>query len=206
MTEAIPPPSLIDTVQKHAASSAFGRPLVQNNLRAMVVEAIVDLALPDGWRWCSGDWAAWDFEHADGTYLEVKQSAAQQTWAAPTIPTQPRFDIAHRQGRWDGAVWIAEPGRFAHIYVFAHHPVVGDTADHRDPLQWRFYVVPTTDLPVARTVSLTRLKTLTRAHGFEELASGIEETRLTRFTPPEPTTPDVLAGSAQRLRPSLPSP
>jgi hypothetical protein len=185
MTEAIPSPSsLVEAVQQHAAGSAFGRPLVQNNLRALVVEAIVDLALPGGWRWCSEDWAAWDFEHADGTYLEVKQSAAQQTWAPPPIPTQPRFDVAHRQGRWDGALWIAESGRFAHSYIFAHHPIVGDTADHRDPLQWRFYVAPTTDLPVARTISLARLKTLTTAHGFEELASRVEEARLSRPTCP----------------------
>jgi hypothetical protein len=176
--------ALVLEVERRAAATAFGRPLVQNNLRAIVVEAMVDIALPDGWRWCSGDWAAWDFEHADGTYLEVKQSAAQQTWAAPRVPAQPRFDIAHRQGRWEGATWIAEPGRFAHLYVFAHHPILGDSADHRDPSQWRFYVVATTDLPFARTVSLAKLATLASPCGFDRLAASVEAIRRSRRAGP----------------------
>jgi hypothetical protein len=171
-------------VQRHSAESAFGRPIVQNNLRAIVVEAIVDLALPKSWRWCSGDWSAWDFEHTDGTYLEVKQSAAQQTWAAPAVQRQARFDIAHRQGRYEGANWIAEAGRFAHIYVFSHHPILGDGADHRDPAQWRFYVVPTIALPLARSLSLARLGTLARPCRIEDLAERVEELRLTHHRAP----------------------
>src|ERR1700753_2114891 len=93
--------TMISEVQRIAAESAFGRPLIQNNLRAIVVEAMVDLAISTDWRWCSGDWAAWDFEHTDGTRLEVKQSAAQQTWSAPKVANAPRFDIAHRQGRYE---------------------------------------------------------------------------------------------------------
>jgi hypothetical protein len=146
----------------------------------MVLEAMVDLALPDEWRWCSGDWAAWDFEHSDGARLEIKQSAGRQTWAAPPAPSQPRFDIAHRQGRYDGALWIAEPGRYAHLYVFGYHPILDDTADHRDPLQWLFYAVATADLPVARSVSLRRLDTLVRPCRYEELAGRVEELRLSR--------------------------
>jgi len=41
---------LIQRVARHAAQSAFGTPLVQNNLRAILVEAMVDLALSDEWR------------------------------------------------------------------------------------------------------------------------------------------------------------
>jgi hypothetical protein len=44
-------PSLMEVVRRHASGAAFGRPLVQNNLRAVFVEAMVDLALPDSWRW-----------------------------------------------------------------------------------------------------------------------------------------------------------
>ena len=91
---------LTKAVERHAASRSFGRPLIQNDFRAVVVEAIVDLALrPAGWGWCSGDWAAWAFEHGDKTRLEVKLSAALQTWAAPKTVRQPRFDVAFRQGR-----------------------------------------------------------------------------------------------------------
>lgn len=170
--------SLVETVRSRAADSAFGRPVVQNNFRALIAEAIVDLALPQGWRWCSGDWAAWDFEHDDGTRLEVKQSAARQTWTAPATPSPPRFDIAHRQGRWEGAVWIEEARRHAQLYVFAHHPVLDESADHRNPLQWRFYVVPTSMLPAARSISLRPLESLCGACGFDELGSQVENARL----------------------------
>jgi hypothetical protein len=169
---------LIERTARRAAEAAFGRPLVQNNFRATVVEAIVDAALPEGWRWCSADWAAWDFEHEDGTRLEVKQSAAKQSWAAPAKPSPPRFDIRHRTGRWEGAVWIAEPGRYAQIYVFAHHPLLDETADHRDPLQWQFYIVPAHDLPTTQSLSLKALQVLTRACRFGHVGAQVECARL----------------------------
>lgn len=171
-------PSLIEAVRRHASDAAFGRPLVQNNLRAMVVEAIVDLALPEGWRWSSADWAGWDFEHADGTRLEVKQSAARQTWAAPRNPAQRRFDVALRQGRWEGSVWVDEPGRHAHLYLLADHPIIDDTADHRDPSQWVFYPLATSALPMTKTVSLNRVCLLTAPCRHDELAARVEQLRL----------------------------
>jgi hypothetical protein len=149
--------------------------LVQNTLRAVVVEAMIDLALRPDWRWCSADWAGWDFEHSDGTRLE---SAARQTWTAPRKPGQRRFDVAHRQGRWEGSVWIAEPGRRAHLYVFADHPIIDDTADHRDPMQWRFYAVAASELPSGRTISLSRVGQLTEPCGYAELAATVERFRV----------------------------
>lgn len=172
--------NLTEAVQRHAGQSAFGRPLVQNNLRAVIVEAMVDLALPNDWRWCSADWAAWDFEHTDGTRLEVKQSAARQTWAAPGNPGQRRFDVAPRQGRWEGSAWIEEPGRHAHLYLFADHPIADDTADHRDPAQWVFYPVAAADLPAARTLSLSRVGLLTKPCCYAELEAALERLRLSR--------------------------
>lgn len=174
-------PSLIEAVRRHASDAAFGRPLIQNNLRAMVVEAMVDLALPEGWRWSSADWAGWDFEHNDGTRLEVKQSAARQTWAAPRNPGQRRFDAALRQGRWEGSVWLNEPGRHAHLYLFADHPITDDTADHRDPAQWLFYLVAASALPSAKTVSLNRVALLAAPSRYDELAVFVEKLRLNRL-------------------------
>src|ERR1700743_516726 len=78
--------ALIATVQRRAPASPFWQPTIHNKIRALFVEVIVGMAWPEVWRWCSGDWAAWDFEHDDGTRLEVKQSAAKQTWAAARIP------------------------------------------------------------------------------------------------------------------------
>jgi len=170
----------IDTgaVARHVADAAFGKPLVQNNLRGMVVEAMIDLVLPSGWRWVSLDWAAWDFEHADGTRLEIKQSSAKQTWSPPKLLSDRRFDIAPRTGRWDGADWIADPGRFAHMYTFGDHPVADETADHRDPMQWDFYVVPTVDLPPsARSISIKSVRTLVPPCTIDELPERVEAVR-----------------------------
>ena len=172
-------------VERHAAQSAFGRPLVQNTLRAVVVEAMIDLALRPDWRWCSADWAGWDFEHSDGTRLEIKQSAARQTWTAPRKPGQRRFDVAHRQGWWEGSIWIKRPGRHAHLYVFADHPLIDDRADHRDPAQWRFYAVAASDLPSGRTISLTRVGLLAEPCGYAELPASVEWLRGAR--PSNPT-------------------
>ena len=170
----------MELVRHHASYATFGRPLIQNNLRAVIVEAMVDLALPKSWRWTAADWAAWDFEHADGTRLEVKQSAARQTWAPPRRLGQRRFDIASRQGRWEGSAWFAEPGRNADLYIFADHAVVDDTADHRNPAQWVFYPAPTSVLPETKTLSLSRLMLLIEPCGYGELSSRIESLRLNR--------------------------
>ena len=125
----------ISAIKMKVADAAFGRPLITNVLRGHVVEAIVACALEPDWTWCSQDYASWDFEHPGGLRLEVKQSAARQSWATSDKPSACSFDIAERKGRWEGAVWIDEPGRAAHIYIFAHHPIAESEADHRDPEQ-----------------------------------------------------------------------
>jgi len=122
---------LRDTISAKASEVAFGSPIIQNNLRAIVVEAIVDCALKPSWRWCSQDWSGWDFEHESGIRLELKQSAARQTWIALKCRQVPRFDIRERTGYWEnGVTWIAQPGRCAQIYLFAHHPIADESADH----------------------------------------------------------------------------
>lgn len=164
-----------EDIQRKVAAAAFGRPLITNVHRGMVAEAIVAAALEPEWRWCSEDYSSWDFERSDGAKLEVKQSAARQSWAAADAkPSACSFDIASRTGRWENGVeWIAEPGRSAHIYVFAHHPVVGETADHRDPAQWQFYVIATQRLPHTRRLSLIRLRSLGEACTFENLRQSV---------------------------------
>ena len=123
-----------EEIAARAASVAFGKPLVMNVLRAIIIETIVDAALGAGWKWCSGDYNGWDFEHTDRTRLEVKQSAALQSWPT-TKESAAIFDIAPRAGYWvDGIRWVKETARHAHIYVFARHPVTDIArADHRDP-------------------------------------------------------------------------
>jgi hypothetical protein len=160
-----------------AAGATFDKPLVTNVFRAVLAEAIVSMALPQ-WRWASADYASVDFLHPDGRRLEVKQSAARQSWPA-SRPSRASWDIAPRTGRWtEDAIWVAEPGRNADIYVLCHHPEFGDHADHRDPAQWRFYVISAASLPETKSLSLAGAERLASAVRFGDLAHAVERCRV----------------------------
>ncbi|MCC2601607.1 hypothetical protein [Sphingopyxis yananensis] len=155
---------------------AFGKPLVTNVLRGHVAEAIIALALEPEWSWCSADYAGWDFERPDGLRLEVKQSAAMQSWST-VKPSKPIFDVAMRTGHWQGGTeWIAQVGRPAHIYIFAHHGIYADHADHRDPWQWQFYVVATRDLPDVKQAALSTISRFSRPVPITDLADKVRAT------------------------------
>jgi hypothetical protein len=162
----------IDDVQQRVAQAAFGRQLVTNVLRGHVAEAIIAFALEPAWQWCGADYSNWDFEHADGLRLEVKQSSARQTWLN-TIPSKGSFDIAMRKKRWEAEGWIAEEGRAADLYIFAWHPVSDESADHRDPGQWEFFVVATADLPPSRRIGLAKVRQLAPPCSFTQLADRV---------------------------------
>ena len=128
---------------------------------------------PD-WSWCAGDYSSFDFERNDGKRLEVKQSAARQSWAPPAHGRiNPSFDIKERTGRWEGSVFINEPGRAADIYVFAFHPLLDEVTDHREPGQWEFYPVLTVNLPATQRIGLGAVRRLTNAVGFAELKAKV---------------------------------
>ena len=166
----LPTPSQIVSAAKDAI---FGKPLVTNVHRSVLVESIVAFALPD-WRWCSSDYASYDFRRGDAK-LEVKQSAFLQTWSNGRL-SRPAWDIAPRTGYWDdGATWVSQPGRIADIYVLALHQVADHTADHRDPRQWQFFVIPTKSLPPTKRIGLAAARQLTDAVPFEGLRSRIED-------------------------------
>jgi len=118
------------------------------------------------------------FEHHCGVRLEVKQSARKQTWAPPASSRSQQFDIAPHKGFWDGSIWTAHRGRNADIYVFAVHDIVDETADHRDPGQWMFHVVPTSRLPDTKTIALPRLRALVTALPWDQLYDAVEQERV----------------------------
>lgn len=160
-----------EDVVRRASDAAFGRPLVTNSLRGLLVEAMIAEVLEPHWNWCGADWSSWDFERGDGLRLEVKQSAYLQTWAPPAhgrISTS--FDIRERTGHWEGAVFIEERGRAADVYVFAYHGEQDATADHREPSQWLFHVVPAPALPATQRISLKAVQCLHPGVGLEYLA------------------------------------
>lgn len=165
-----------EAVRRRASENAFGGRLITNNFRAQVAEAMVALLLEPAWRWCSGDWAAWDFERDDGVRLEVKQSAAKQTWHSPSDkPSNCLFDIRARKGRYEGAAWFAEPGRQADVYVLTHHGVCGEDADQADPQQWRFYVILAADLPESASIGKGKVRRLAEELSASQLRAAVDE-------------------------------
>jgi hypothetical protein len=98
-------------------------------------------------------------------------------WAAPNKSSPARFDIKARTGYYLGAEWVAEAGRHAQIYVFAHHPVTDSSADHCDPRQWQFHVVATTQLPPSKSISLKAVSALAPAVSWNGLRDAVEEVR-----------------------------
>jgi hypothetical protein len=155
----------------------FGQPLISNMYRGLIAEIVIGAALGPKWHLCSGDWKSWDFQHVDGCRLEVKQSAARQTWTGSRKATSPIFDIRARTGYFEGAEWFPQPGRPAQIYVFAHHPVMDGSADHCDPAQWRFHIVPVPLLPIGKRISLGKVAQISVAIGWSDLSETVEQRR-----------------------------
>lgn len=160
-------------LKERLTQGLLGAPLVSNAFRGTLVEAIIALAVEPVWVWKDGGWGGHDFNGPDGLRLEIKQSAARQSWHTPTCPvSSPRFDIKERTGFYDDAEqWQDAPGRRAHLYCFAWHPVEDATiADHRDPDQWTFYIVRTSDLPDnQKTIGIGGIKRLTDPVQFDGL-------------------------------------
>ena len=163
----------------------YERRIMNNVDRGGFVECMVAALLRPEWE-LGDDWLPWDIEHApSGAKIEVKQSAARQPWKPPDVCNRrsPRFDIAPRQqyspteGRWNG-----KPVRAANLYIFGWHPEgCEQLADHRDPEQWEFTVVPTEKLPDGqKTIGLDPLRKLGESARWDCLASTVEKILATR--------------------------
>lgn len=162
--------AVASAVVGRACDLLFGKPLVMNVFRGQLAEAIIAVALEPQWEWCSADYANWDFQNADGLRLEVRSSAARQSWASTSDKVaEPRFDIRARRDVAEVVGSATATRRFADIYIFAYHPRTDDGADHRDPAQWRFYSVRTSHLPLQNSISIGALRKLGVECGFDEL-------------------------------------
>lgn len=158
---AIPSIPTAQHVVDRVSQAVFGKTLVTNVFRGHLVEAMLSMVLAPDWKWTSEDYASWDFENTAGVRLELKQSARKQSWANPSgSASKPSFDIAPRSIHWIAGKPVAANARAAAIYIFAFHPIDDATCDHRDPMQWQFFVVPTRKLPNTKRVSLRQVQLL----------------------------------------------
>ncbi len=139
----------------------YGQSIIRNVLRGELVEQFVLDALGEGWL-AAGDWEAWDIQSADGKHrIQVKQSAARQNWAeADCKPSKARFSIKGTMAWTEAGGWAGDISRQATLYIFAWHPFVNASADHRDPDQWEFYLIATDKLPNQNSMGLSMIKSL----------------------------------------------
>lgn len=169
-------------MRSHAENFLFGKPLVVNVYRSVIVEAMVDLALGDGWEWVAGDYGPFDFQHRDGTRLEVKQASYQQTWEL-TVEPSPRFDVAKRTGFYEHNTWHKNDPhqRNADLYVFGYHGAKDRSlADHRRADQWVFATVDATILGDEKSLSYARVSAMSEWYPIGELLRNVERHRLSR--------------------------
>ena len=164
-------------IAKLAADRAFGSRLVTNIHRGLVVEAIVSTVLCPEWAWCSEDYYRFDFRHPCGLGLEVKQSAACQSWETKG-PSIAKWDVSARKGYYEGDLYIAQPGRNAQVYILAWHPITDRLiADHRDPAQWKFFVIAANALPVVKSLGMAGANSLAAPVGIANLSVELETLR-----------------------------
>lgn len=175
------------------AAKLFDKRLIENSFRSALVEEMIEPFLSAGrWRYVGDGWKGWDFQRLDGVKLEVKQSAAHQTWPGP--PSKGQFDIAPRTGFFEGTKFTANEGQLADIYVFAWNGVYGEKTDHRNQEQWEFYVVPASQLPKGqKTMALGGVKHLASHAGqdaprsIHALLSRIDDALSNEAAHPTPT-------------------
>lgn len=165
--------TLKDNAIQSAAASLLDVPIMSNVVRGTFVEHLVLTALGPPWA-MTLPWHSWDLSHSDGWKLEVKQSSAIQAWHTADDSrigrNQPKFDIRPRNGYWQGQTWVKRPGRIADIYVFAYHADRNfETADQREPAQWKFFLVPESELPVQKSISLSRVIAIRSPVSAEQL-------------------------------------
>lgn len=145
----------------------FDAPIMQNTLRGLWVEVLVSEILGPDWKHSGNDWAAWDIERRDGLRIEVKQSAADQSWGPST--SSPRFSITAPKGYYrEDKTYVLNPSgkRLADIYIFAWHE--GD--DQRIWSEWQFFVVKSDRLPnQQKSIGLTAIQKLSTPVSYADL-------------------------------------
>jgi len=171
-----------DQIFQQIIWDVFDQPVISNLYRPHYVERMIALALGEEFKLVSADWSGWDIETREGVRIEVKQSAAWQTWSNATGDPKPSsgvFDISAKTGHWTdgGATWVPKAGHQAHLYIFAWHPITErDKVDHRDPAQWLFYVAPTAELPAGqKTISQSIVAQRWPERRFSELQDAVLE-------------------------------
>ena len=154
--------------------------LVDNTIRGALAEFIVARAIDASTTGVRDPWATFDLETPEGVKIEVKSSSYVQSWAQSSL-SRISFGIAPSYA-WNAEIgdFEGEPKRHAKVYVFAllaHRDK--STIDPMNFDQWKFYVLPTTELDThfgnQKQVTLSRLEAFASPVDFDGLKTAISQ-------------------------------
>ena len=166
------------TVQR-LVQRVYEQRLISNVERGAYIECMIELALRErhpAWS-LTETWDRWDLENQKTrARIEIKQSAALQTWHLSVCPhcrSVYEWDVQDEPGNKSPQFNIKQ--REVDLYVFAWHPVQdADIADHRRPDQWEFFVVAEGNLPQKKqTIGLEALTRLCDVCDYDALAARV---------------------------------
>lgn len=148
------------------------------NMQNTIAEFIVARALGLTEAYNAGDWTLFDMEYRSKR-IEVKETSYMHAWQTDDEPkSQVRtFGITKAYEKYQDNTSAFE--RQNDIYVFCLN--TGETRETANPLKlenWEFYVVPTSVINEqcgnAKTISLSRLRKITKALTYPELKAAID--------------------------------
>ena len=142
-----------ESVIQLVADCMFSGRILNNSHRGDVVEMMVLAALQPNWKFVGLGWHPWDLQRGAGEdreRIQVKQSAALQLWGPTKRPSisfgwsknSPSYFERDNPGET-----IESEGWFCELFVVGIHQGIDiESVDQVDPNQWKFLVIPTTDL------------------------------------------------------------
>lgn len=153
MNLSLPSPA---TIRNRLVEEFLAKRLIDNNLRGYWCEAMVAEALGPACKIVSDGWHAWDLqigpdeaELPDRVRIQVKNSARIQPWNLATGKlSDSTFHLTYRRRpfyfeRDYPRVPCEEFGFMCDVFILCHHPLENpDVADHLDPDQWDFFILP----------------------------------------------------------------
>lgn len=156
-----------DEIAVAAGRAAFGSPLLPSGLRGLVAETIVETA-PRLWRRLPPEAGPWTFAQGSRRLALCQAAALQLGDAEPRREHAIGFDTRI-------SLRVSEStDRAACMIVFAFHGEGDpDFADHRNPLQWRFFLTPLQTLPPKWRITLPAVRRHCPELRFGELGAAL---------------------------------
>lgn len=150
--------STMQGILEKLVHETFGQNLIDNSFRGVWTEFMVAEALGEGCAVVSQNWHPWDLqlgksedEFPERIRIQVKNTARLQTWhQSSSTPGACHWVLRMRPkpsyfDQYNPDIPCESYGHLCDVYVLCYHPIDDPrAADHRDPHQWEFYVIPVT--------------------------------------------------------------